>query len=637
MPTSSFDFAYTLARNKLDNLKRQMEAGNLPDVPAFQGMRKGIEQLGRVCPPGQEGRQRELEDACNDLERVGKIAYRDAIEKLLVDPAQLWQKQQQVNVWIDVFGRLFDTNLATQLRHRTSEVLQGEEARVLLNETRKQVQALWETGQGTGDAATAVATYQEALQIAQSAVRRAASLRAPGPTLTDLRALEREAIAKHDAVRRKRLGAITLDQAGRFIELIADFERIKDHDPQELVDYYPRLAVETYEPIPVSQALDTVHERWARFVAYKAGEYRKRAEARLAANDPEGAHAAINELWKLDVPAPEVLLDPDRSPVDISVDGRTALASTLAAIEKAEADLASFRQLLDHAANESVETAWRLLVQAQNGFPQFAGKDSKWLKEQPGVLARYQSRLQDDLNEARASLQAGEYDHLRHVLDNVLAATAGQHDLEAIGRAARQFQQLAQYVQTTLQDVTTDLNTRDPIRARDAQSRLTALEERLKSEHLDGLQNIVSARARVDGAVRSDILLARVAAAASSNDLETLQEALRIGEAATETITPDRTTQLGSAVALLEAKLALVSGQLARERGDLTQAIELLSQAARHSTLQAEAAAELKGIAATQEADNQVRQALGSVTQQDPCQAVNTLRPLRELPTRLRR
>jgi tetratricopeptide (TPR) repeat protein len=628
-----------LAKRKLRDLENQIVSGVLPDTRAFDDIRRTIERLARLCPAGQEGQLRKLEDELNDVLREGRDRYVQAIDEALSDPAQLLDSQEQVSIWIDVLGHLSDPVLVSEKRQQFNRVVQSERARRLLRDTKAQIEKLWAKGKEATTPNAIVRAFEDALHLSRDAVRQAIQFQASQEILTELRELKSRANNRYDDARRRHLQPVTLDQLEEFSKVITEVEALANDDPNTLVSYYPTVDSTPDEVtlIPVSDALLIARERWAGFVGDKTHQYRRKAEQRLAANDPEGAQEAINELWKLDVPDPEVLLDPDRSPVEISGDLRTELRSTLEKIEQAKAALRQFRLLLNNASNASTpDEAWGYLIEAEQSFPEFVGKAS-WPDVQQDVLARYREELQARLGDARNALIQGEYQDFMTVIDGVIHAVAGYRDLEEIAREADQLKQVSQDLQRTLQEIDKDLKSREPERAQQAQAKLSQLEKRMSAAGLVEPEDIVVMRTRVDAAVQSDALLARLRSDAESYDIDTLEKALTDARSAMENIPGDRAPELVAIRSFLEAKQAFVLGQFAYEQGDLERALKHLQQAAQHSQLRDKSEKLLREVQETEQADQEVRSALDTIASQPPCQAVKTLRKLRDKPTRLRR
>jgi hypothetical protein len=637
MPGTSFDTTLARVEQNLRDLEEQLANNLLPHTQNINDIRNLVRLLRGSCPAEKQAQLRAIERRFNDLQITGKEQYVQAIDTAMNNSARILAEEQQISHWIDTLTEVFgDMALAGEKRTQINQLVQREKANKILHDTEQELQYFWNVENTTVLAGEITHAHQQAVTRSREAVQQAQQLATTADVLQRLRELQAEARRREEDVRERFEIMVTRDQLGKFSVIINELESRMHANPDEFVNYIPAGSLEP-EMMPVKEALAHAHERWGEFVREKAAEYLNLAREKLAENAPEEAQQALGQLWKLDVPSPELLLDVDKSPVEISADLRIELRETLNAIKQAEDELYQFRAHLNKALNSATpEEAWTNLLHAERAFPQFVSRDKVWADVQLRVVRRYHDWLQSQVDSARAALIRGDDQSYQKIIRVVMQAIEGQDRLNDIHATARQLEESFQDKICTVHSVSQDLQSRRLDDAREAQRKLQGLRQRLEPFGLQNLEHISIIQARVEAVIESAVLLSRLESRVQSDNLETLQQALTEANSAVRTITEDRVEELRNIIAHLEAKKSLVMGNIQLQHGDLSLATQYVQEALQHPETRVRARDILSEIKRIEESDEEIRNALTAIDQLSACEALERLRPLQSKPSQLR-
>jgi hypothetical protein len=631
-------------QSKIQELHAQLRESPVPNFQAIAELKANLQALRGSASKLEADELHEAERRFVDYLRQAKGRLKGWVtEQLQASVATLDEAEREaLEAAIDKFGPAFDDPaLTTQLRGELQAQTRAISLKKLWEDTEAAVHDLWRQGEYS-DVSTqnSLGLFETARTKSVQAQNDALERQAPIEVLDKFKALAAQATARYDDFRKRNYIPRTLDETFRFGELIERLESLRAEDPAALVDYYRGVGYdETFlEPIPVDKALDMARRRWQARVNEQLQTYISTAEASLSQHKPDEAREAINRVTKLSISSPESLLQPN-PPLLIHDDLKAPLSQTLQKIAQGEQALKEFRATLNRSdAIGNPEESWAILMEAEQKYNQFVGRDPLWAEVRPRVLTRYNRDLGEQIDLTVGLLVAGNTEAARTLARTVeQKAGADQFFDEVRGRAARLLQ-LCDDVQNTVAQANGAIQSRKPDEMQQAMSSLTLLKQRMGStfERLaqDGIQIVTTAEAALDIALNAQKTLAQLSFEADSHDdVDQLRSVLERVNSSVSNVSTEFAGELAALQVFLQAKIALTMGHRYKVDKQFSSALTELRKAEAHPRTSGRARELLSELQNIEEADHEVKKTLEDAPRLSPCDRVARLRSKLNLPS----
>lgn len=295
------------------------------------------------------------------------------------------------------------TDLEETLVHRWQIRRDKVTARLDLEKTRQQLDALWQSSY------LVLSQYDQALSLARQKAQAydGKSLAEEFQNLLAAAQLRREEAYKKE-------GEITTQAAyGDFNALIKELDRLRLEGAEELPWYewktektedQPERKLLPVENVPANDAIQRIRELAAEYENKKAEEYLHRAQMDLPA-DPESA-----EKWVQDASRFKHISDHTKSKLDSYYD-----ETVKPALEKRH-QAKELVQGARNASTENIEKAWKLLQQAQQ-----VDTNAPEITEARKLLRpSFRIFLKDRLRQAHEKRQTGDFETAENMASTVI-------------------------------------------------------------------------------------------------------------------------------------------------------------------------------------------------------------------------
>ena len=552
-----------------------------------------------------------------------------------------------------------DTEAISRWRGRVEKARRRLQAIRIYEETKKACERLWAQEQSLVKAHTSPQKILDDIFNRARNLARQAAEAYPESALLD--GLKNDAETQYELMHKRYMVPDTAAETHGYAELI---EKLKKEDPEQMMpwtnpDGSPR------HPVSIREAIQLVEEQAVQYAREKADEYGQKAQAALREHRPR---RALEELGKYR----NLYLLPEGRKNALESFRKKKIQPELERLEQAEKHLASAR------LSNDLQDAWDTLQKAIETYPWAAdipevrldlarrtlNRNAALLKEARRDLEQFrQSRQNDSLQKASDSLQQA-LDLLERIPDpDVLQETREGKSLpqarvtlvlenkERLSREAEEVEQEVKTAQKFLEAVQTQIENLEkmleesPNRAQAALNTLLATYQAGPYEQYGALEkrfpDIKSLQRRLDAHRDFERSLGDLDIAFESGDEAEIRQALEeVDDIQKVASNEKQKKQVEKRTIRLKGRLDFLSGERARQEGDIQAALDAYQRVVRlreHPDREA-AQRRIDALNAERENEERVMQALDEAERHlregQPAEAYRALESVEKLPTR---